>query len=94
MEINIDLGNIWEMLSAIGTISAVVVSLWLARRSEKVNLKLDVEGIMETKAIMEERARGNAEQVISFECFNYSKYPITLSSMGFMLYKRSYPKFA
>lgn len=32
MEVIIDLGNIWESLSAIGTIGAVVVSLYLSRK--------------------------------------------------------------
>ena len=40
MTININLGNLWEMLSAIGTISAVVLSLFLAYKSSqrKINI--------------------------------------------------------
>lgn len=34
MNISIDLGNLWEMLSAIGTIAAVVVSLILALKEK------------------------------------------------------------
>ncbi|VUX10764.1 Uncharacterised protein [Streptococcus constellatus] len=35
MQLILDLGNLWEMLSAIGTVGAVIISLWLARRTEK-----------------------------------------------------------
>lgn len=35
MNFSIDLGNLWEMLSALGTVGVVVISLWLARRTEK-----------------------------------------------------------
>ncbi|EMF0474890.1 hypothetical protein IBQ12_001235, partial [Enterococcus hirae] len=34
MNINIDLGNLWEMLSAVGTIGAVILSLVLALREK------------------------------------------------------------
>lgn len=35
MTIEIDLGNVWEMLSAVGTISAVVISLFFTFRKPK-----------------------------------------------------------
>lgn len=38
MKLILDLGNLWDMLSALGTIGAVVLSLWLARRTGKPNL--------------------------------------------------------
>lgn len=43
MNIQVDLGNIWEMLSAIGTIGAVIVSLYLAQKNDmqKVNVSFD-----------------------------------------------------
>ncbi|ENZ5632730.1 hypothetical protein ACQ63C_000569 [Enterococcus hirae] len=34
MNINIDLGNLWEMLSAVGTVGAVILSLVLALREK------------------------------------------------------------
>ncbi|MDV2633862.1 hypothetical protein RZO31_13500 [Lactococcus lactis] len=40
MKINIDLGNVWEALSAIGTIGAVIVSLVLAYRKGKKDIKI------------------------------------------------------
>lgn len=42
VSIAIDLGNVWEMLSAIGTIGAVIVSLYLAFRESRSNLKVRV----------------------------------------------------
>ena len=36
----INLGNIWDMLSAIGTIAAVVVSLYLAHKESGKHLKI------------------------------------------------------
>lgn len=37
----IDLGNVWEALSAIGTIAVVIVSLYLARRDYRKKLEVD-----------------------------------------------------
>ncbi|EDP68564.1 hypothetical protein CAT7_04839 [Carnobacterium sp. AT7] len=45
MNIIIDLGNLWEMLGALGTLFAVVVSLWLALRDEKKELRLQAKVI-------------------------------------------------
>ncbi|MER2226115.1 MAG: hypothetical protein ABS916_03580 [Carnobacterium sp.] len=42
MNVNINLGSVWEMLSAIGTIGAVIVSLFLAFRESKPDLKVRV----------------------------------------------------
>lgn len=42
IDLTLDLGNVWQMLSAIGTLLAVIVSLWLAYGSNrsKVRVKL------------------------------------------------------
>lgn len=45
MEVSIDLGNIWEMLSAIGTLGAVIISLWLSFPSKFVLGELKVNGL-------------------------------------------------
>ena len=37
----IDLGNVWDALSAIGTIAVVIVSLYLARRDYRKKLEVD-----------------------------------------------------
>ncbi len=42
MNININFGNIWEALSAIGTIGAVGVSLLLARRDSKKKILVNL----------------------------------------------------
>ena len=42
MSISIDFGNFWDALSGIGTVAAVLFSLWLVRQENKSksNLKL------------------------------------------------------
>lgn len=42
MSINIDFGNIWDMLSAIGTIGAVVISLILSFREKRESIKVAI----------------------------------------------------
>ncbi|XOW23062.1 hypothetical protein QK911_12255 [Lactococcus lactis] len=37
----IDLGNVWDALSAFGTIAVVIVSLYLARRDYRKKLEVD-----------------------------------------------------
>lgn len=38
MDIVIDFGNIWDMLSAIGTVGAVMFSLWIVKKMKEENL--------------------------------------------------------
>lgn len=42
MNISIDLGNLWEMLSAIGTIAAVIVSLILALKEKNRHIVVTI----------------------------------------------------
>lgn len=42
ININIDLGNAWEMLSAIGTVGAVITSLVLAFKENKPNINATI----------------------------------------------------
>lgn len=37
----IDLGNVWDALSAIGTIAVVIVSFYLTRRDYRKKLEVD-----------------------------------------------------
>lgn len=46
MKIVIDFGNIWEALSAIGTVGAVMVSLYLARRDTVNKVKVASSFVM------------------------------------------------
>ncbi|EMC52195.1 hypothetical protein LGX01_04220 [Streptococcus mutans] len=43
MKVIIDLGNIWEALSAIGTIGAVVVSLYLSRKDSINKIRVSTQ---------------------------------------------------
>lgn len=45
MNINVDLGSFWEMMSAIGTIGAVIVSLCLAWSANKKNAQ-PIQGVL------------------------------------------------
>lgn len=42
MSLNVDLGNIWDMLSAIGTVGAVVISLVLSFREKRESIKVAI----------------------------------------------------
>lgn len=46
MKVIIDLGNIWEALSAIGTIGAVVVSLYLSRKDSINKIRVSTQVII------------------------------------------------
>ncbi|ENE8479591.1 hypothetical protein ABN572_002304 [Listeria monocytogenes] len=90
------LKNIWEnehlvnWLSAIGTVGAVWVSLWLAVREDKRKGKLEVNGIKNQTAIMHPTRRiVDPIDVISFEIYNYSKFPITISTIKFKVLKKT-----
>lgn len=63
---------------AIGTIGAACVSLWIALREDKRIGKISVSGIIEPVSLI-----NNYEsiEVISCGIYNYSKFPITISSI-------------
>ncbi|MBM7710623.1 hypothetical protein [Enterococcus xiangfangensis] len=91
--------NIWQneqlvnWLSAIGTIGAVWVSLWLAVRDERRKGKLEVNGIKRQVSVMHPtRNFIDPISVISCEIFNYSKFPITISTIKVNVYKRRWIK--
>lgn len=43
LKVTIDFGNVWEVLSTIGTVAAVIVSLYLARRDAITKIKMTME---------------------------------------------------
>lgn len=81
MNIIIDLGNIWEMLSAIGTIGAVVLSLWLSRRNELP--RLYVHYCMNYSSDLVEKTH-------IFEIVNIGTIPTTVIDEGLSLFNRKY----
>lgn len=80
MNISIEFGNIWEALSAVGTIGAVGVSLWLAMREERsifsVNLKTSF-------GITKDNSLTNAP-LLSIDAFNVSRHPLIIEEVGFV----------
>ncbi|MGN8066463.1 hypothetical protein ACTCUF_07995 [Lactococcus lactis] len=80
MNINIDLGNIWEALSAVGTIGAVIVSLWLARKDGKKKFQVVLKtsfGIRYDNSIDE-------RPYLSIDAINKSNIPLTIEEVGFI----------
>ncbi|MCX4168237.1 hypothetical protein ORY94_09915 [Enterococcus casseliflavus] len=89
MNISIDFGNFWDALSGIGTIAAVLFSLWLVRQDNKSKIKFEVSGIKETNMIISANGYGDATPIIGFSCNNYSKFPVDITSVGLKIYKKS-----
>lgn len=84
MNISIDLGNVWEALSAVGTIGAVIISLWLARRDERRKLTVQVY----LSYGMKHDNTFENESYISIDTFNEGKRPIIIEEVGFVKRKR------
>lgn len=87
INIDLDLGNLMEMLSAVGTIAAVIVSLWLARRESRIRVKFHVEGFDQPMNI----TTGSLEiftTIISFEFYNLSNYQISITSIRAIFLKK------
>ena len=78
----------WELidsfsnwLSAIGTIAAVVVSLWLASRSSRPRAKVRVGH----RLIIQAGAKGKYPEVIVFSIVNTGERPIRVTTIGWKL---------
>ncbi|MDT2872877.1 hypothetical protein P7H79_05775 [Lactococcus lactis] len=85
MNINIDFGNLWDALSAIGTIGAVIVSLWLASREQKIDFSVELSsalGIRDNDSVDE-------SVYLYAEVLNKSKFPLTVEEVGFYNKKKS-----
>lgn len=78
MEISIDLGNIWEMLSAVGTLGAVIISLWLSFPSKFVLGELKVNGLDEPAHII---GRENFWKVLHIEYSNKSDFSYVITGI-------------
>lgn len=75
MNINIDLGNLWEMLSALGTIGAIFVSLWMAAPSRIVIGTLKEEGFTESMHVVNPYdPNSNFIRVCGFNLVNRNDY--------------------
>ena len=77
----IDLGNVWEALSAIGTIAVVIVSLYLARRDYRK--KLEVDYWISYKIFSVEKI-----SLWSIDLVNIGSVPVKIYEVG--LYQKSW----
>lgn len=87
INIDLDLGNVWEMLSAVGTIAAVIVSLWLARRESRIRINYHIEGFDEPMNITS-GSLDNFTRIISFEFYNLGNYQISITSIRAIFLKK------
>ena len=77
----IDLGNVWDALSAIGTIAVVIVSLYLARRDYRK--KLEVDYWISYKIFSVEKI-----SLWSIDLVNIGSVPVKIYEVG--LYQKSW----
>lgn len=78
----IDLGNIWEALSAIGTISAVIISLWLAFPSKFQIGKIILQGVDEPLHLIHLQG---AKRYIGFDFQNNSDFEYQINSVNILI---------
>lgn len=77
----IDLGNVWEALSAIGTTAVVIVSLYLARRDYRKKLEVDYW-------ISYKIFSGEKISLWSIDLVNIGSVPVKIYEVG--LYQKSW----
>ena len=75
-------------LSSIGTIAAVIVALYLARRTERVRLRIQV-GLR----VMIVGDGSPPEDHLSIEVTNLGERPVTINSVGWAIGKRKQRRF-
>lgn len=83
MNIIIDLGNVWDALSALGTIGAVGLSLWLATRDEKVDFSVSLSSALGIR----DNSIDNLPYLI-IESLNKVNFHLLLKKWDFALIKR------
>lgn len=74
LSVNIDFGNVWDALSAIGTVGAVIVSLWIALPSRFEFVTVKLEGFSKPMYV-------NGTKVVNINVFNHSDFVVTVSSV-------------
>lgn len=77
----INLGNVWDALSAIGTIAVVIVSLYLARRDYRKKLEVDYW-------ISYKIFSGEKISLWSIDLVNIGSVPVKIYEVG--LYQKSW----
>lgn len=74
-----DASNIWEILTAIGTVGAVIISLGLIIWDNKKKASFQVTGYEKFERFNTEN---NSKSVVSLRLFNNGKIPITIIEAG------------
>ena len=86
IDINViyDLGSIADWLTSLGTIGAVVVSLYLSRRDSTYNAKLSFDA----KTLMFAEKTEFRINAVTFSIKNKSKFPMKIEEFGFIQLNR------
>lgn len=89
MNVTIDLGNIWDALSGIGTVSAVVLSLWLVRKENKTHVNILRGSRIQ---VFQDQSRlvtgSNMDRIIQVRAYNSGFRSIGISFLGFGVGKK------
>lgn len=83
MSINISLGNFWDMLSAIGTVGAVIFSLWLVRKDNKPVIRLMIGSRIKVNEEKRLITGSNLDRVIQVSAYNAGRVTVGISFIGF-----------
>ncbi|MHC5375419.1 hypothetical protein ACYSNU_16745 [Enterococcus sp. LJL120] len=83
MKVNIELGNIWDMLGAFGTLGAVIVSLWLAKRETKTVIQIIGRLVFRTDKDEDGVVKSNLDRMIQVSAYNAGVQTIGISFLGF-----------
>lgn len=83
MNVSIDLGNIWDMLSAVGTVGAVVLSMWLIRKESKTDISILIGFDYITHEISSGITGSSMDRMIKINAYNSEKKATGVSFIGF-----------
>lgn len=85
MSISIDFGNFWDALSGIGTVAAVIFSLWIVRRDSKVNIKLMIGSRLKIDEGNGLILGSDLDKIIHVQAYNAGTSTVGVSFIGFAL---------
>lgn len=82
MDISIDLGNVWDMLSAVGTVGAVILSLWILRIENKKKINILIDSKIQTYE-KDGIISSNLDYIIQVRAYNFGKSTVGMLFIGF-----------
>lgn len=83
MNVSIDLGNIWDMLSAIGTVGAVVLSMWLIRKKSKTDISILIGFDYITHEMSNCISGSSMDKMLKINAYNSGRTATGVSFVGF-----------